>query len=573
MRKIPVVYILFLSFFLIIFILSSGQNLLISLFLKSKIIAIYKSFLLNNANVFSRILEVYLINPDIQKIDAIVDNLAKDTNIRVTVVDINGNVLGDSKENPFKMENHGGRPEIVSALKEGFGESLRYSTTLNEWTFYLARSVKIEGRTIGIVRVSVFLKEIKPILKRIRFEIIRASLLVLLISFPISFLLSLGLSTPIKRIKGVFERLSKGDFSVRALRSRVLELDTLATGFNEMALKIKNAFKEIEEEGKELVGIIENLKESLIVLDQKGKVLRANKNFKEMVGIEKIEGRFFWEVFISPDFKELFEDTRKEKVVSRKEIIYRDRIYQTSCARMDDKFIFVFNDISELKQIERIKRELVTNVAHELKTPLTAIKGFGETLMEEVVDEESKKHLEIIVKNTDRLINIVNDLLILSRLEDRRFDLKKEDVDISEIASNVVKLFEKSAKEKLLELELSIESPLILKGDPFYLEQILINLMDNAIKYTEKGKVGLKINKEDKFVKIEIYDTGIGIAKSHIPRIFERFYVVDPARSKQKGGTGLGLSIVKHVVDLHNGEIKVESELGKGSRFIVLLPS
>ncbi len=572
MRKIPAIYILLLSFFLIILIFSFEQNLLISLFIKSKIIAIYKTFLLNNAIVFSEVLEDYFINPDIQKIDAIVDNLAKETNIRVTAVDINGNVLGDSRENPFNMENHGGRPEIVSALKEGWGESLRYSTTLNEWTFYLAHSIKKEGRTVGIVRVSVILKEIETILKGARLEVIKASLIVLFISILISILLSFVLSTPVRRLKGVFERLAKGDYSVRALRSRVLELDTLASGFNEMVLMIKNAFKEVEEKRKELVEIIDNLKEGLMVLSREGKILQANKSFKEMVGIEKIEERFFWEVLRIPDFKELFEEIKKKEFISKKEMLCRERIYQTSCVRVEDKFIFVFNDISELKQIEKIKRDLITNVAHELKTPLTAIKGFGETLWEDIKDEENKRYIEIIIKHTDRLIKIVSDLLLLSKLEDKRFELEMVDADISEIASNVVKLFESNVRAKNLNFEVFIEKPLILKGDPFYLEQMLINLLDNAIKYTEKGTVGLEIKKESKFLKIEIYDTGIGIAKSHIPRIFERFYVVDPARSKEKGGTGLGLSIVKHIVELHNGEIKVDSKVGKGSRFIIILP-
>ncbi len=222
--------------------------------------------------------------------------------------------------------------------------------------------------------------------------------------------------------------------------------------------------------------------------------------------------------------------------------------------------------------MEKIKRDFVVNVSHELRTPLAAIKGFAETLEEEV-GENAKTYAGVIKRNTDRLINIVQDLLLLSELEEKGSKPESEEVNLKQLADNVIRIFKSRLTEKGLDFHLRVEDGLpAVKGDSFKLEQMLINLLDNSIKYTEKGKIVLALKQKEGNVEIIVEDTGIGIPQEHLMRIFERFYVVDKSRSKKFGGTGLGLSIVKHIVLSHKGTIAVESSLAKGTRFTIMLP-
>ena len=250
------------------------------------------------------------------------------------------------------------------------------------------------------------------------------------------------------------------------------------------------------------------------------------------------------------------------------------RIYRCSATYLAsrDEIIAVLHDITDIRGLEKVKRDFVQNVSHELRTPLTAIKGYVETLEEEI-DEQYKPYLQVVKRNTDRLIHIVQDLLLLSRLEEEAVRLEPEDVDLAAVIDNALSIFEGRAREKNIRLIREIEGGIpLIRADGYKLEQMFINLFDNAIKYTDRGEVAVSVRGQDSLVRIEVRDTGIGILRQDIPRIFERFYVVDKSRSKKTGGTGLGLSIVKHIVLLHNGTIDVESAPGMGTRFIITLP-
>jgi two-component system phosphate regulon sensor histidine kinase PhoR len=234
--------------------------------------------------------------------------------------------------------------------------------------------------------------------------------------------------------------------------------------------------------------------------------------------------------------------------------------------------VSIFYDITEIKNIERVKKDFVTNVSHEIRTPLTAIKGYAETLRKEVETAPGKKYLEIIERNADRLINIVGDLLLLSSLEEKAA-LELEDIDLKVLLENIIKIFDQKLKDKQLSLVINAKEDLpLIKADFFKLEQLLVNLLDNAVKYTDLGEITVSVDVQDKRARIQVKDTGIGIPRDDIPRIFERFYVVDKSRSRKSGGTGLGLSIVKHIVLLHHGTINIESALGKGTSVTVDLP-
>jgi two-component system phosphate regulon sensor histidine kinase PhoR len=277
----------------------------------------------------------------------------------------------------------------------------------------------------------------------------------------------------------------------------------------------------------------------------------------------------------NPQLPELLKRAGIEKRNFVEELPLGDRIFMCSVTPLEggEGVVSVFHDITEIKNIEKIKKDFVINVSHELRTPLAAIKGYAETLREGADAEPSKKYVEIIERNTDRLINIVNDLLLLSSLEEKAF-LELEDIDLKDFLEDVIKIFDQRLKDKELSLVMDVNENLpTIKADLFKLEQMLINLLDNAVKYTDRGEITVSLDVQDKKVRIRVTDTGIGIPKEDIPRIFERFYVVDKSRSRKYGGTGLGLSIVKHIVLLHHGTIDIESDLGKGTKVTVTIPT
>jgi two-component system phosphate regulon sensor histidine kinase PhoR len=276
-----------------------------------------------------------------------------------------------------------------------------------------------------------------------------------------------------------------------------------------------------------------------------------------------------------PDFSDLVKKVMEERKNRIQEIEFKNKYYLCSITFLGSKeeMVAVLYDITELKNLERMKKDFVANISHELRTPLTAIKGFVETLEEEE-DIKNVQYLEVIKRHTDRLMHIINDLLLLSELEQTGSSLVTENVNLVTLAENILKVFEQGAKVKGIQLKLQAGKDLAtIQADIFKLEQMFINLLDNAIKYTEKGEVSVTLTQVDTKSVIEVQDSGIGIPASHLPRIFERFYVVDKSRSKKLGGTGLGLSIVKHIALLHGGTIDVESSQGIGTKFTIVLPN
>ncbi len=337
-----------------------------------------------------------------------------------------------------------------------------------------------------------------------------------------------------------------------------------------MARKLRSLFKNIQEKQTEISAIITSVKECIALIDQKGVITLSNDSFKNTFGINS-EGKYYWEIIRDRKSSKTIENTIKNRVsaLCETEINERTFILSTSPLKGKNNTILIFYDITELKSIERMKKEFTINISHELRTPLTAIKGFAETLEEEV-KEDSKKYLDIIKRHTDRMINIVNDLLLIAELENENFNKPKEKVNLNDIIKNILPIFRQKAKEKGINLIFSFdneENNII--GDLYKLEQLFINLIDNAIKYTEKGEVKISIIRKENEICVIVKDTGIGIPSKDLSRIFERFYVVDKSRSRKLGGTGLGLSIVKHIVNLHEGKIKIKSELYKGTEIEV----
>jgi two-component system phosphate regulon sensor histidine kinase PhoR len=369
--------------------------------------------------------------------------------------------------------------------------------------------------------------------------------------------------------------VAEGDLSVRVLLKNKDELKALADGFNRMNERMEGMFSELSGQKEELDSIVGSLQEGLVVVNREGRIIRANESFVRIAGGEPVKDRFFWEVVRRPQFIELMGQSRDEKKSFVKEVPLGERTYLCSVTftRPHGEIIAVFHDITEIKNVERVKKDFIVNVSHELRTPLTAIKGFAETLLD-MVDDPSRKYVEIIERNANRLANIVNDLLLLSNLEEKG-TVDREAVDFRRLIDQTVKLFEQRVKEKDLSLVVNVrDGTPPVKVDPFKIEQLLINLLDNAVKYTEQGEIiEVRADVEGRSLVLRVRDTGIGIPREDIPRIFERFYVVDKSRSRKSGGTGLGLSIVKHIVLLHGGTIEVDSAQGEGTMFTVRLPA
>ncbi len=521
----------------------------------------------------SRILQ-FLKDGNYDELDSFVKRLGKNIDTRITIINPDGVVLADSKKDPKSMENHATRPEILNALYGKTGSSLRYSTTVKKEMLYVAIPVREEGELIGVLRVSLFLEQIKILLNSIRLNIVWAILIIIFLSLFGAFLFSKSLSRPIKELVSASNKVADGDFDVRVYLRNRDELQILAQGFNNMVERIKMLINNLSEQKEAINAIITSIHEGLLVLDKNGKILMSNKSFKDISGIENIEGKLYWEVIRDPELGELIRNVEKEKAGIIKEIELLDKNYICNATYLNEyeEIVLTFINISEMKGVERIKKDFVVNVSHELRTPLTAIKGFMETL-EESVNKKNRRYVEIVLRHTERLINIVKDLLALSELEESRIKLEIEDVDLEKLLKSVFTIYENEIKNKKLKFIFESEKKLpIIKGDSYRLEQMFINLLENSIKYTEKGEIKVTLKSENKKVKLEVKDTGIGIAEEHLPRIFERFYVVDKSRSRKLGGTGLGLSIVKHIVLLHKGNIDVKSNPGEGTSFIITLP-
>jgi len=508
------------------------------------------------------------------ELDSMIKQLGRNINRRITIIGTSGEVLADSEENPRLMENHKTRPEIANALEGVTGISTRYSSTVKQEMLYVALPIEKEENIKGVLRISIYLSELNNLMKTLRIKILQIAIIIVIVSIIGSLLFSRSLSNPIRELVCASQKVAEGDFDTKIFLKKEDELKELADGFNYMTSEIKNLFSEISSQKEGINRIISSIQEGLFVLDKNDKIVLSNENFKKIVGNNVIEEKFYWEILRESQISNLINKVRNEKknIIERINLNGKTFLCSVTFIESKEEIVLVLHDITEIHDLEKIKKDIVVNISHELKTPLTAIKGFTETLEEEG-DVKNKRFLEIIKRHTDRLDHIIHDLLVLSELEDKEEKLEPEEVNLKNLVENIVTIFADKLNKKNLKLNLHVENSLPdVFMDPFRIEQMFINLIDNAIKYSEKGEITISMNLSDSYLRIEIEDQGIGIPEEHLDRIFERFYVVNKARSRQLGGTGLGLSIVKHIVLLHNGKIDIESNPDSGTKFTVTLP-
>ena len=507
------------------------------------------------------------------QLDSYVKELGKKINTRITVIDLKGAVVADSDSNPKEMENHRYRPEVIRAYKGETGKSVRLSRTVKEKMLYIGIPLTIKGDISGVLRLSLYFEEINPWFSNLRTNIAVIVLSLIILSLFVSYVLSRNISKPISKLRDAAQKTASGEMNVQVFLKGKGELKQLADSFNSMTERLSQLFDDLNAQKEQLMCILQSMEEGLVTLNHTGKIIFCNDRFKTIINNSSPEGQFYWEFIRISEFKDIFARSKKEHKTQIEEIVLDEKVFLCSANYLEkrNEIVMTFHEITTEKNLEKLKKDFVVNVSHELRTPLTTIKGYLETI--EGLDETQEKYLDTAKRNTDRLISIVKDLLLISEIESDEFKIRKQNVDIEALLLRIIKIFKPAVEKKKLNIEIDLEKNMPeVKGDPFKLEQVFINLIDNAVKYTEKGSIRICAQKQKSNIDISLKDTGIGIPEKDLPRIFERFYVVDKSRSKTVGGTGLGLSIVKHIIHLHEGTIKVESKPGQGTAFHISLP-
>ncbi len=514
-----------------------------------------------------------ILSGDLASADSIASMLDRDTGARITVIAPDGRVVIDTQADPGSMEGHRTRTEVMAALENGTGTAIRRSATLESDMLYAAAAVERDGEPVAVVRVSVPFRHLSAVMSGVGRRTALLAAVAVALSALLAWLSSRALAVPIGRLADGFIRMKAGDFGVRTGPSRIAELDALSRGFNEAAADTEKLLSELSERNSQFQAILESASGPIAVLDSDGGFVYANAAFRALGSVEVLEGSDYRQVVAGPQLLAALGDAVSSKADGQGRMVEGGRTWAYSYTGVSgqDQVVFSLADITEMANLAAMKRDFAVNVAHELRTPLTAIKGFAETLAENARGDEAK-YLGTILRNTDRLISLVRDVQTLAMLESPGAEPEFRPVDLGALAATVLDLFRPAAAAKGLELRLDTGDLPSVDGDAFRLEQVLVNLLDNAIKYTDTGSVSVTLSTRGDHAAIDVEDTGQGIPAEEIPRLCERFYVVDRSRSRSLGGTGLGLAIVKHILMLHGGSLDIRSEVGRGSVFTVLLP-
>lgn len=513
--------------------------------------------------------------------DEISDSIMNDTGYRVTIINENGIVIGESKKPSEALDNHIDRPEVKKALNTGEGISIRYSDTEKTNMLYYAAKYPL-GDNYYIIRLATQFNDIKNMQIHYLRLIIVSIILGILISSVLVYIYLNKITEPIRMLTRVATTISLGQYEKRININSTDEIGQLGHAFNLMASRLQDTILDLSDKRNKLISILTSMDDGVIVVDNHQKVLLANPAANKLFDIkEEATGKHILEVIRNSSLEDIIKNYKEEETELRlsfpEQRILRIKTTEViNYDRNNEKLgVLVFiQDVTKIRTLENMRSDFVANVSHELKTPLTSIKGFAETL-KYVEDKPTRdKFLEIIEVESERLTRLINDILTLSELENRDFSINFERIDVKKSLEEILYIVKPLAKTKEIDLELYIdERDYFVFGDRDKFKQMMINVIDNAIKYTNnKGRVEILLSSENNMSKITVRDNGIGIPENNIPRLFERFYRVDKARSRNFGGTGLGLAIVKHIVMILNGDIEVKSKVGEGTTFTIYLP-
>ena len=539
----------------------------------------------DRAHLIENQIIAYLNRKDEAGLDRFCKEAGKKSSTRITVIAESGRVIADSEKNQALMDNHRDRPEVREALAGRIGTSRRYSQTLKRTMMYLA--IPLAG-DMGVIRTSMAVTPIDEALGAIQVKIVLGGIIIALITALISLFISRRISRPLEQMKNGAGHFARGNLEYRLPVPESEEMGELARAMNEMASQLDQRIRTIIGQQRELESVLASMEEGVIGVDMEERVLGINPSAARILGCDPStsKGRTIQEVIRNPVLQRFVAKALSGQEPVQEDILFfsdRERLLNTRGTSLLDAggnrigALIVFNDVTELRWLEKVRQDFVANVSHELKTPITAIKGFAETLQESALTdhEAAQRFLGIIQRHVDRLIAIIEDLLTLSRVE-KGSELEKmvfQQGRVNDVLKRAIHVCRPLAREKAISVQWSEEEDIWVRMNEALLEQASVNLLNNAIAYSEPGQeVHIEVSRNDVEVTIGFHDQGIGIEKQHLPRIFERFYRVDRGRSRDHGGTGLGLAIVKHIVEAHGGHVTVESTPGKGSTFRIHLP-
>ncbi|MBF2490703.1 two-component system histidine kinase PnpS [Listeria marthii] len=579
-----------LSFIILFFVVMVIVGVFSGELMKSTYLNMKESQLEDDAKILLQTtnIENLDLDKDAAAIQKSLDPLGDEINARITVIDSEGDVVADTKKDPENLDNHMNRPEVTDILEKGksVGISIRESDSLGYSMLYVAVPVKHQDKTDGVLRISISLESVDAAVAKLWGNLALIFGIALVIIAAISVFIARKITRPVREIIEVSTDLANHKYDSRIHGKVSGELQDLSISVNTLAESLETQMFEIKQNEQRLNAIVQNLVSGVMLINIDKQVIMTNRTMYQILGETEITGKPFYEVIKSFALSQLIEATFETKTIQQKEIILyfpREMILDASVSPILAEngeitgIILLLHDITQIRHLENVRSEFVTNVSHELKTPVTALKGFAETLLDGAMYDEMllKKFLTIIKEESDRLHRLIMDILALSRIEQNPVPENIEIVDMDDVIEQSARTIFEMATEKNIQVTIpeKTSTPVTIETDRDKLQQILINLLSNAINYTPvDGKVEVKLIDHEAEVIIEVTDNGIGIPAKDIDRVFERFYRVDKARSRHSGGTGLGLSIVKHLVENCGGRIEVESQEEVGSTFRVTLP-
>ncbi|MCI0403606.1 MAG: ATP-binding protein [Acidobacteria bacterium] len=497
---------------------------------------------------------------------------ARAADARATIIERSGKVIADSEADPATMENHAGRAEVAAALRGEVGTAVRLSHTRGIEFLYVA--VPVSG---GAVRLAYPLEALRKSREQVRGTLLTASALALILAMAIAGLAAQSIARRLQRITHFAEQVAAGDLLARVAESGSDEIAQVASALDRTARKLEESFGELEQRRQQMETLLNSMEEPVVAVSESGTVQWANGAMHNLTGGRARPGAALVELLRDPDFLAAVRGALDQRAATTARVwsAAPGRVFDLTVAPMPAGAVAVLHDLTEIERVEKTRRDFIANVSHELRTPLTSIKGYAETLLDsQAPDGHTREFLDVIRRNAERMARLTEDLLVLARVESGEQKLDVESVPAQELLEDALAAFRDEAKSSGVELTVKDSSEQTVEADREALQQVFGNLIGNALKYAASGgRIELGARPTNGSLEFYVHDFGPGIASEHVPRLFERFYRVDKARSREGGGTGLGLAIVKHIVLNHGGTVRAESELGHGCTFFFTLPA
>ncbi len=567
-----------IPFMVLVLVIMGALGIYLAISTRSSQLDSLRSQLESEANITAEVSLPAFLSPDeAGNLDALAKKLGEEIDARVTIIAGDGTVLGDSEEDPATMENHATRPEVKDALATGVGESTRYSITLGQKMMYVAVPISHEGETLGVARVSLPLTTVENVVQRVRVSIIIAMAVATVLVVLAAWLIARITTRPIRRLTVASKRITSGELGQKIAVGTRDEVGELAQAFNEMSVKLKKLVETISEDRTRLESILDNMADGVIMTDTEGEISLANQAAAKLFNIKEPGSKPLIEAVRDHEIDELLKlclKTAKMQSVQYESGTSRRYLRAIAVPIVNSGVLLLFQDLTSLRNLQTTRRELIGNISHEFRTPLAGIKAMVETLHGGAVDDKkaARDFLTKIDSEVERLTQLVAELTELSRIETGGAELKLEPFNINDLVEEVTTQLSPQAERQQLSTvkELAADLPPV-SADRARVRQVIVNLLHNAIKFTEPGgKITVSTKKQGDSVTVAIADTGRGIAREDLPHVFERFYKGDKARAGE--GTGMGLAIAKHIIEAHGGDIRAQSDEGRGATFSFSLP-